>query len=105
MLEKKLNIQTSLDQTSRYSSNYDDNERVAIPLLIMTLSFPTSSPNPHHRLRGYEFSTDKSMLFLTLEEMKPTSHRKLITLITDSLGDILHLDALLNDDIPSLPTS
>ncbi|GJW35232.1 hypothetical protein Tco_0058152 [Tanacetum coccineum] len=65
----------------------------------------TSSPNPHHRLRGYEFSTDKSMLFLTLEEMKPTSHRKLITLITDSLGDILHLDALLNDDIPSLPTS
>ncbi|GJW54338.1 reverse transcriptase domain-containing protein [Tanacetum coccineum] len=76
----------NLDQTSRYSSNYDDNSVNRIDVIDMACED--------------DFLLEEVDAFLALED-DPTSP-KVDHSYYDSEGDILLLEAFLNDD-PSLP--
>ncbi|GJT35787.1 reverse transcriptase domain-containing protein [Tanacetum coccineum] len=117
-------ITFNLDQTSRYSSNYNDNSvnridviemaceeysqgvlgfsdviAMTIPLLIMTRSFLTLLHEPHS-FGDSDFLLEEVDTFLALKD-DPTSS-EVDDSYYDPEGDILLLEAFLNDD-PSLP--
>ncbi|GJT54928.1 hypothetical protein Tco_0989982 [Tanacetum coccineum] len=77
----------NLDQTSRYSSNYDDNSVNRIDIIEMACE-------------EYDFLLEEVDAFLALED-DPTS-TEVDHSYYDPEGDIILLEAFLNDD-PSLP--
>ncbi|GJT64546.1 reverse transcriptase domain-containing protein [Tanacetum coccineum] len=87
----KESVTFNLDQTSRYSSNSDDNS---------TRSFSTSSFDSHSHLGIVIFFVEEVDAFLALED-DPTSP-EVGDFYYDPEGDILLLESFLNDD-PSLP--
>ncbi|GJT64773.1 hypothetical protein Tco_1016253 [Tanacetum coccineum] len=117
-------ITFNLDQTSRYSSNYDDNSANRIDVIYMTceeysqevLGFSdviaSGSPTPYYDpivstssptltpFGDSDFLLEEVDAFLALED-DPTSP-EVDHSYYDSEGDILLLEAFLNDD-PSLP--
>ncbi|GKF50136.1 hypothetical protein Tco_0146603, partial [Tanacetum coccineum] len=121
---RKEIITFNLDQTSRYSSNYDDMTANRIDVIKMAceeysqevLSFSdviaSGNPTPYYDpivstssstltpFRDSDFLLEEVIAFLALED-DPTSS-EVDHSYYDPKGDILLLEAFLNDD-PSLP--
>ncbi|GJZ39195.1 reverse transcriptase domain-containing protein [Tanacetum coccineum] len=92
---RKEAVTFNLDQTLRYSSNYDDNSVNRIDVIDMACE------EYSQEVLGFsDVIADKSRRFLALED-DPTSP-EVDHSYYDSEGDILLLEAFLNDD-PSLP--
>ncbi|GJT20123.1 reverse transcriptase domain-containing protein [Tanacetum coccineum] len=89
----------NLDQTLRYSSNYDDMTVNRIDVIEMACEALPSSPTLTP-FGDSDFSSQGSECFLALED-DPTSP-EVDDSYYDPEGDILLLEAFLNDD-PSLP--
>ncbi|GJV39917.1 reverse transcriptase domain-containing protein [Tanacetum coccineum] len=94
-LEKEA-VTFNLDQTSRYSSNYDDNSVNRIDVIDMACE----EYSQEVLVLPIVIFSRGSRLFLALEEY-PTSP-EFDHSYYDSEGDVLLLEAFLNDD-PSLP--
>ncbi|GJU64081.1 reverse transcriptase domain-containing protein [Tanacetum coccineum] len=90
----------NLDQTSRYSSNYDDNSVNRIDVIDMACEEYSQEVLGFSDVIAMDFFSRKSILFLAIED-DPTSP-EVDHSYYDSEGDILLLEAFLNDD-PSLP--
>ncbi|GKA13438.1 reverse transcriptase domain-containing protein, partial [Tanacetum coccineum] len=92
-------ITFNLDQTSRYSSNYDDmNGEPNLTSLIRAFE--------EYSQEDFRFFSDvnaRSRRFSLHLKIAPNVHRKVDHSYYDSEGDILLLKAFLNDD-PSLPS-
>ncbi|GJS03445.1 hypothetical protein Tco_0319953 [Tanacetum coccineum] len=90
----------NLDQTSRYSSNYDDNLVNQINVIEMACEDVLPLLRPSQTLGDSDILLEEVDAFLALED-DPTSP-EVDHSYCDSKGDILLLEAFLNDD-PSLP--
>ncbi|GJZ28913.1 reverse transcriptase domain-containing protein [Tanacetum coccineum] len=94
-------VTLNLDQTSRYSSNYDDNSVNRIDVIDIACEEYSQEVLGFFVIFLLEESRRS---FLSLFEDDPTSPIKLITLyLTQEGGPFFFLKHLLNDEYPSLP--